>query len=157
MFASPESTHPICSVFTLLITPHNIGKGYRYTRTTTRKEPDWKKAYVFIDPNYHPTNITTQEAKEQLMKDWTLFSFHSSFIQQTITICWFLFTTHLVLTSRSLASLLETVLEATSHRLQVTHATRSLTSATRTLQRPVVYSISPFHSKHIQCLILASG
>ena len=53
----------------LYITPHIIGKGYRYTRTTTRKEPDWKKAYVFIDPNYHPTNITTQEAKEQLMKD----------------------------------------------------------------------------------------
>ena len=69
VFALLESTLPICSVFTLYITSHIIGKGYRYTRTTTRKEPDWKKAYVFIDPNYHPTPITTQEAKEQLMKD----------------------------------------------------------------------------------------
>ena len=64
-----QKIYGVRSVFTLLITPHNVGKGYRYTRTTTRKEPDWKKAYVFIDPNYHPTNITTQEAKEQLMKD----------------------------------------------------------------------------------------
>ena len=45
---------------------HCIGSGYRYTRSTTRKQPDWKKAYVFIDPNYKPSPITTQEAKQEL-------------------------------------------------------------------------------------------
>lgn len=55
-----------------------------------------------------------------------------------------------MLTSRSLASLLEIVLEATGHRLQIAHATRSLTTTTRTLQSPVVYTHQhhsiPFYS-----------
>ena len=44
-----------------------------------------------------------------------------------------------MLTSRSLTSLLEIVLEAAGHRLQIAHTTRSLTTTTRTLQSPVVY------------------
>ncbi|KAK8810996.1 hypothetical protein WA556_007042 [Blastocystis sp. ATCC 50177/Nand II] len=47
-------------------TSNILGSGYRYTRSTTRKQPDWKKAYVFIDPNYKPSPITTQEAKQEL-------------------------------------------------------------------------------------------
>lgn len=49
-----------------------------------------------------------------------------------------------LLVSRSLASLLETILEATSHRLQVLHTTRSLTTTTRTLQSPIVYTLIHF-------------
>ena len=68
----------------------------------------------------------------------------------------------LVLASRSLRTLLEIVLETTSHGLEVAHTTRSLTSATRTLQRPVVYarlqpSLPNDLNTHLQCLILASG
>ena len=49
-----------------------------------------------------------------------------------------------LLVSRSLASLLETILEATSHRLQVLHTTRSLTTTTRTLQSPIIYTLIHF-------------
>ena len=53
--------------------------------------------------------------------------------------CCFRLQTNLVLASNSFGSLSESVLETASHSLQVAHATRSLTSATRTLQSPVVY------------------
>ena len=42
--------------------------------------------------------------------------------------------------SRRLTSLLEAVLEATSHRLQILHATRSLTTTAGALQSPIVYT-----------------
>ena len=42
--------------------------------------------------------------------------------------------------SRCLTSLLEAVLEATSHRLQILHATRSLTTTAGALQSPIVYT-----------------
>ena len=48
---------------------NRIGKGYRYTRSTTRKEADWKKAYVYIDPTYNPSPMTTKEAVEELKKN----------------------------------------------------------------------------------------
>lgn len=43
-----------------------LGKGYRYGRSETMKEADWKKAYVFIDPSYKPTPMTTKEQIEEL-------------------------------------------------------------------------------------------
>lgn len=46
-----------------------IGKGYRYTRSTTRKEADWKKAYVYIDPTYNHSSMTTKEVVEELNKN----------------------------------------------------------------------------------------
>lgn len=45
-----------------------------------------------------------------------------------------------LLVSRRLTSLLEAVLEATSHRLQILHATRSLTTTAGALQSPIVYT-----------------
>lgn len=66
MYESLESIPPMYLVFHPTILYHCIGSGYRYTRSTTRKQPDWKKAYVFIDPNYKPSPITTQEAKQEL-------------------------------------------------------------------------------------------
>ena len=45
-----------------------LGKGYRYGRTETRKEADWKKAYVYIDPNYKPSPAKTEEVVEELKK-----------------------------------------------------------------------------------------
>lgn len=50
-------------------TANILGKGYRYTRSTTRKEPDWKKAYVYIDPTYNPSSMTTKEVVEELKKN----------------------------------------------------------------------------------------
>lgn len=46
-----------------------IGKGYRYGRSATMKEPDWKKAYVFINPNYKPKEMNGEEAVNELKKN----------------------------------------------------------------------------------------
>lgn len=46
-----------------------IGKGYRYGRSETMKEPDWKKAYVFINPNYKPKEMNGEEAVSELKKN----------------------------------------------------------------------------------------
>ena len=48
-----------------------IGKGYRYGRSSTMKESDWKKAYVYIDPTYNSTQSesTTNEVVEELKKN----------------------------------------------------------------------------------------
>lgn len=50
-------------------TSNVLGKGYRYTRSTTRKEADWKKAYVYIDPTYNHSSMTTKEVVEELNKN----------------------------------------------------------------------------------------
>lgn len=158
MYESLESIHPMCLVFYSFHSHYTIGSGYRYTRSTTRKQPDWKKAYVFIDSNYKPSAITTQEAKEELKKAWSLYPsffitpFH--LLQQTFTFADSSIFTHLVLTSRSLASLLEIILEAAGHRLQIAHTTRSLTTTTRTLQSPVVYA---HHSHSIRTYSVSSS
>ena len=48
-----------------------LGKGYRYGRSSTMKESDWKKAYVYIDPTYNPnTSVSTPtEVVEELNKN----------------------------------------------------------------------------------------
>ena len=48
---------------------NDLGKGYRYSRSATLKEPDWKKAYVYIDPLFKPTSMTTKEAVEELKRN----------------------------------------------------------------------------------------
>ena len=50
-------------------TSNMLGKGYRYSRSATLKEPDWKKAYVYIDPLFKPTSMTTKEAVEELKRN----------------------------------------------------------------------------------------
>lgn len=56
----------------------------------------------------------------------------------------------LILTSRSNRTLLETILKTTSHSLQITHTTSTLTSTARALQSPVVYKplVCPLFQKH---------
>ena len=46
-----------------------VGKGYRYGRSETMKEADWKKAYVYINPNPQPKEMTEKEAIEELKKN----------------------------------------------------------------------------------------
>ena len=48
-----------------------IGKGYRYGRSSTLKESDWKKAYVYIEPesNSQMSESTTKEVVDELNKN----------------------------------------------------------------------------------------
>ena len=72
----------------------------------------------------------------------TLSAIHkvSCLIQTNTLLCCFRKQNNLVLEGLRLRTLLESVLETTSHCLQISHTTCSLTTTTRTLQSPVVYA-----------------
>lgn len=120
-----------------------------YTETTRLEEGlclHWSQLQAL---SHHHTR--SQARVEECLIPLPLFPQHTiSFVHNKHTHLLIPPSSHLVLTSRSLASLLEIVLEATGHRLQIAHATRSLTTTTRTLQSPVVYTHQhhtiPFYS-----------
>ena len=87
----------------------------------------------------HCLNLRQWPRKKRL-KSWSEISLSHCLIKTNTPICCFRKQNNLVLEGLRLRTLLESVLETTSHCLQISHTTCSLTTTTRTLQSPVVYA-----------------
>ena len=87
----------------------------------------------------HCLNLHQWPRKKRL-KSWSEISLSHCLIKTNTPICCFRKQNNLVLEGLRLRTLLESVLETTSHCLQISHTTCSLTTTTRTLQSPVVYA-----------------
>ena len=81
-----------------------------------------------------------QWPRKKRLKSWSEISLSHCLIKTNTPICCFRKQNNLVLEGLRLRTLLESVLETTSHCLQISHTTCSLTTTTRTLQSPVVYA-----------------
>ena len=87
----------------------------------------------------HCLNLRQWPRKKRL-KSWSEISLSHCLIKTNTLLCCFRKQNNLVLEGLRLRTLLESVLETTSHCLQISHTTCSLTTTTRTLQSPVVYA-----------------